>query len=312
MQDQFKQAEDEYSRLKAELAAGRMTQEQFDAAAKRLTVQDSQGQYWAMGDEGYWVKRDGPPPPRPVANSSPPAPAPTRRTAPTGRPSRFPIVIVLAVAAACVVLLCTLGIGGVVLSNLNSPRVVVVPFSTETPVAAPSLAPTDAPPVALTDAPSPVAALATAAPSSIPIAPTSGPIGPTQSPMSGDMPTQATAVAPGLYVTGLSLNPPAPARRQDVQFTTTFLNTTNGERKIRLIVFIFTPDNMKNSLGQTTTNDVTIPLGSTQQASQGWKLSGGGSGCMNLLAEVGFIDGKIVRYFTGPDGSVFQQPFTVC
>jgi len=58
--DQFRKAEDQFFLLKGQLAAGRITQEQFDAALKQLMVQDAQGRYWMLGpDTGKWYVNDG-------------------------------------------------------------------------------------------------------------------------------------------------------------------------------------------------------------------------------------------------------------
>ncbi len=59
-EDQFKKAEDDYFRLKGQLAAGRITQSQFEAGLKDLMVQDEQGQYWMLGVESAkWYVHDG-------------------------------------------------------------------------------------------------------------------------------------------------------------------------------------------------------------------------------------------------------------
>ena len=58
--DQFRRAEDEYFRLKGQLAAGRITPEQFEAALKNLMLQDAQGRWWMLGpDTGKWHVHDG-------------------------------------------------------------------------------------------------------------------------------------------------------------------------------------------------------------------------------------------------------------
>ncbi len=58
--DPFRQAEDEYLRLKGQLAAGRITREQFDAALKQLMIPDAQGRHWMIGpDSGKWYVHDG-------------------------------------------------------------------------------------------------------------------------------------------------------------------------------------------------------------------------------------------------------------
>jgi uncharacterized membrane protein len=56
----YKRAEDEYFRLKGRLSAGRLTEEQFQAAVKELMVQDAQGRYWMLGvDTGKWYFHNG-------------------------------------------------------------------------------------------------------------------------------------------------------------------------------------------------------------------------------------------------------------
>ncbi len=59
-QNRFQQAENEYLRLKGQLAAGRLTPEQFDAAAAQLVVTDRRGRHWMLGpDSGKWYTHDG-------------------------------------------------------------------------------------------------------------------------------------------------------------------------------------------------------------------------------------------------------------
>jgi len=59
-EDRFKKAEDEYFRLKGQLAAGRITAEQFEVALKDLMIEDTQGRYWMLGaDSGQWYVHDG-------------------------------------------------------------------------------------------------------------------------------------------------------------------------------------------------------------------------------------------------------------
>lgn len=60
MDDRFKKLEDEYFRLKGQLAAGRITQDQFHKALSALMIQDAQGRYWMMGvDTAKWNYHDG-------------------------------------------------------------------------------------------------------------------------------------------------------------------------------------------------------------------------------------------------------------
>ena len=55
----FGSVERDYSALKAQLTAGQMTREQFEAALQKLMVQDDSGRYWMMGAEsGRWYVYD--------------------------------------------------------------------------------------------------------------------------------------------------------------------------------------------------------------------------------------------------------------
>jgi hypothetical protein len=58
--DPFQRTEDEYFRLKGQLAAGRITPEQFQAALNSLMVQDAHSRWWMIGaDTGKWYVSDG-------------------------------------------------------------------------------------------------------------------------------------------------------------------------------------------------------------------------------------------------------------
>lgn len=60
MEDRFRKLEDEYFRLKGQLAAGRITQDQFQKALSDLMIQDAQGRYWMLGlDSAKWNYHDG-------------------------------------------------------------------------------------------------------------------------------------------------------------------------------------------------------------------------------------------------------------
>ena len=80
----FRQVEQQFHALKAQLTTGQLTREQFEAALQKLMILDDQGRYWMMGAEsGRWYVYDGqnwilrdPPSPTPPAPSAP-APADT-------------------------------------------------------------------------------------------------------------------------------------------------------------------------------------------------------------------------------------------
>lgn len=58
--EQFKNAESEYFRLKGLLAAGRITKDQFEQSLQKLAIQDAQGRQWILGvDDGKWYVLNG-------------------------------------------------------------------------------------------------------------------------------------------------------------------------------------------------------------------------------------------------------------
>src|SRR5581483_2364422 len=83
--ERFQKSEREYFYLKGQLATGRITREQFDAALAGLNVRDESGREWKLdADSGKWFVRQSdawveadPYAPTPTAV---PAPAATRST----------------------------------------------------------------------------------------------------------------------------------------------------------------------------------------------------------------------------------------
>ena len=58
--DRFRQVEDEYLKLRGQLAAKRINRQQFEAALQSLVFQDAQGRHWMIGmDSGNWNLYDG-------------------------------------------------------------------------------------------------------------------------------------------------------------------------------------------------------------------------------------------------------------
>lgn len=57
--DQFVRVEQEVARLRQDMVAGRLTEEQFKARLKELMVRDEQGTWWMVGAEtGNWYRHD--------------------------------------------------------------------------------------------------------------------------------------------------------------------------------------------------------------------------------------------------------------
>ncbi len=90
--ERFNKVQEQYAALRAQLDAGSITYEQFEAALRPLMFQDSQGRYWMIGVEsGKWHMYDGQkwtqtdPPvsaPAPVPSAPLPTPAPAAPSVP--------------------------------------------------------------------------------------------------------------------------------------------------------------------------------------------------------------------------------------
>ena len=139
-QDQFRKSEDQFFLLKGQLAAGRITQSQFDAALKALMIQDAQGRYWMIGEDTgkryvhdgqTWVETN------PSVVSAPPVP---ESYAPAPQPSRgINRMVWLALGLVLIVcLLGTIGLGlvinqGILRISMDS-KPTITPFPTFAPV----------------------------------------------------------------------------------------------------------------------------------------------------------------------------------
>ena len=88
--ERFQKVQEQYAALRAQLDAGRITHEQFEAALRPLMFQDAQGHYWMIGVEsGKWHMFDGqtwtqidPPAAEPAPVPAPPPPAPAAPSVP--------------------------------------------------------------------------------------------------------------------------------------------------------------------------------------------------------------------------------------
>jgi hypothetical protein len=107
----FAQVEEKVAKLRRDLAAGRLTEEQFKTQLREMMVEDVDGNWWMVGYEtGEWYRHDGsdwvradPPgqsPAKPVPPLSTQAVAPTK---PRSHPVRGIIVFILGLVISGVV-----------------------------------------------------------------------------------------------------------------------------------------------------------------------------------------------------------------
>jgi hypothetical protein len=126
-------------------------------------------------------------------------------------------------------------------------------------------------------------------------------------------PSPAPTLPPGLFVTGLRIEPNPPTRGTDLTFYATFANTTGAVQNYKWLVYIYKTDTPNRSFSETSALQSAIPTGTNELKSLGaWKLSLGGP-CDYFFARVARLDqdNKPVM-FTRPDGQVYEKGFTVC
>lgn len=117
---------------------------------------------------------------------------------------------------------------------------------------------------------------------------------------------------PGVYVTGVRVDPPAPHAGSPIAFYGNFLNTTGSNQRYRWCVEIFKPDNLRRSEGITTCTSQEIPTGQSEQQSTGWVQNQIGE-CVLYLAYPIFEDEAKARIkFVKPTGDQIWQDFTLC
>jgi len=90
-------------------------------------------------------------------------------------------------------------------------------------------------------------------------------------------------IPPGVYVTAIVLDPPAPKSNELAQFSVVFLNTTGQPQTYRWFVKIFAPE-QRNSFGETPKNTRVLPPGQWQlKGEPNWK-TGTFFGCLFFTA----------------------------
>jgi hypothetical protein len=121
--------------------------------------------------------------------------------------------------------------------------------------------------------------------------------------------------APGLFVTGLRLQPfDQPQHNMDTTFFVTFLNNSNTVQNFTWKVYIFKADSPAKSNTDLTGVFTSFPVGSKEvQAGSTFRYGPTGNQCDYFFARVGFLDANNnIIYFSQPNGQIFQKGFQVC
>ncbi len=137
----------------------------------------------------------------------------------------------------------------------------------------------------------------------------------TQIPPTAAPATNIPKPGPGLFVTGLRLQPSdQPQHNVDTTFYPTFVNNTNAVMTFQWRVYIFKADTPNVSNTDTGIQQTSFPVGSGEYQSPGtFKYGSTGNACDAFFARVGWLDqNNKITYFVTPDGKVFEKPFSVC
>ena len=287
---------------------------------------------------------DAPPP------ASAPAPSPQRpaglpvrlSAAPPGRSGGLPVPLVVGI----VVLVALVGIGilfaaysfltsqldlsGSPIAQVSTPTstlptatvsftglvrttpIPTIPPATETSLPVPTIAivvTSTVPSTSIT------ATLATATPKAVPSRTPTGKAKPT----AASAATATPALAPGVYVTKLQMDPPQPNFNEPVGFRVTLLNTTGTLQTYRWLVKIFqcraspcVGDDFKRSIGESTVVESNIPPGSSAVAApKHWST---GLGACTYVAMPHYLDpaSQAVTPFLKTDGKPMYFVFSMC
>ena len=184
------------------------------------------------------------------------------------------------------------------------------PTQAPPPTAAPKPTATVEPTSASTPTEAPKPTTTTALPTSAPQASATTASAPTKAPTAAP----PTSAPPGLYVTGVRLDPSQPAHAQNITFSVSFLNTANGDQNQKWVIYIYRADNPTKMNQQTAVTQSTFPPGTTDlQAQPTVKFGVTGYACDYYFAQVNSIDiNNKGTPLTQPDGQALTKNFAVC
>jgi len=125
-------------------------------------------------------------------------------------------------------------------------------------------------------------------------------------------PSVPAGLAPGVYVNSVRVEPADLHNGQYPTFYVTFVNSTSGTLYYKWFVKLYEPDK-RNSFGETTKVDSTLPAGTAQVASAANWRAPGTSPCRPFIARIFYQapDGTILE-FPKPGGDNFWFYFSVC
>jgi len=347
----FQEAEKTYRNLKAQHAAGKLSDADFEAEVAKLRHQDAQGRWWQLGVQtGEWYMHDGQkwnkakPPTISAAPAAEPSAAPEGGVAQPKRGGALPArlfsaapagrgagglppaaLIVIIVVVALIAIAAVVG-GYLLLSGGRGPSPAaratatptVVLASLPTPVV-PTITlalPTDTPVVVPTIEVTTTEATPTRTPGAARPTATQRPA--TSPTPAGPTATKTPALPPGVYVAKVRTDPPQPNPGSSVTFYVTFLNTSGGVGPSPWLVKVFrceaacTADELSRSIGETPKSTASISGGTTELALGTWLA---GVGACNFVASPYYVDtatGQVLPFASTSGQDRFYYNFKLC
>ncbi len=345
----FQDADKTYKDLRAQHAAGKLSDADFEGEVAKLRLQDAQGRWWQVGVQtGEWYMHDGQkwnkakPPTTPAPGAEPSAspegaaqkpqrssvlPARLFSAAPAGRGGGMPpaaLIVIIAVVALIGVSILVGGylfISGALGGNstaraTNTPTrslaVLPSPVIPTITLAPPTDTPQPPPTIAVTTDVTPTRTPATAKPTA-----TKKPAG--TPPTAGPTATATPNLPPGVYVTKLETDPPIANIGDTVGFKAAFFNNTGSVQTFKKwFVRVFQDPEQtqgdsayKTSYGESLKFDVNVATGTSTVTTP--PHANFGTGRCNYVAIPYYTDtNEIAVQFQKPGGGGLYFSFSVC
>ena len=117
-----------------------------------------------------------------------------------------------------------------------------------------------------------------------------------------------------LCVTNITVSPNPPKRKQEINFTATFVNNSGGERSFNWVILLYDPNKSgpNKGFGESIMRYTAVPAGVSTATATYTGVMGAG-GCVPLYAQAAYYQGDSTKpTISGSDGQPFTVNFDVC
>lgn len=116
----------------------------------------------------------------------------------------------------------------------------------------------------------------------------------------------------GVCVTNIVLAPGEPKNRQNVTFTTTFVNSTGETRSFNWVMLVFYGDNNKG-FGESPAQNIAVPPGTSEKSVTYVVVSGPINGCVSFFTRAANKTSAVDKtVFPNTDGQPLSKYFQIC